>query len=88
MKDIIDTTVVQPAKDAVRRLFQALKDLGHNALDVLKAPFEIEASAAALAFTPIQSGFRVVIARSSIPRGSQTQKVFGGSAAPDRTRRS
>jgi hypothetical protein len=43
MKDIIDTTVVQPAKDAVRRLFR---------------------------------------------NGSQTQKVFGGSAAPDQTRRS
>jgi hypothetical protein len=86
LKDIINAAVVQPAQDAMRRVLQALKDLGHSALDVLKAAFEIGASAAALAFTLILEWFPGSYRPLTDAERTEAQKVFGSSIPLDQVR--
>jgi hypothetical protein len=53
LKDAVNAGLMQPLKDAQKKVLDTLKALGSSALDILKAAAEISLSALATAFTLI-----------------------------------
>jgi hypothetical protein len=86
MKDIVEAAVVQPAEDAARRVFQALKDLGKTAVEVMVAALELGGSAIALAFTLILEWFPGAYRPLTATERGEAEKVFGRSIDLDKVR--
>jgi len=86
LKDMLNSIIVQPAKDAAQQGLTALKALGKSALDVLKAAAEIGESALGVVFTLILEWFPGSYRPLSPVEAAAGTNIFGKSVPLDQVR--
>jgi hypothetical protein len=86
LKDVVNSAILQPTRDATRRVIATLKELGKTALEVTKAALELGGSAIALVFTLVLEWFPGSYRPLTASEHAEALKIFGKAIPLDQVR--